>query len=115
MLLLVLVRVLMLFKRLFDIIENDLANYTVLVVAPNQRLAETLYRYAIGATARLYRELRRNRIKISTPPPHVPGHVLDKVVFSIQDDMYRALFCLMRITGARIEEIVLLGRENNKR
>ncbi len=47
-----------------------------------------------------------------SPPPYVPGHILDKVVFSIQDDMYRALFCLMRITGARIEEIVLLRREN---
>ena len=47
------------------IIENDLPNYTALVVAPNRRLAETLYRYAIGAAARLYRELRRNGVKIS--------------------------------------------------
>lgn len=45
-------------------------------------------------------------------PPYVSGYVLDKVVFSIQDDMYRALFYLMRIIGARIEEITLLRREN---
>lgn len=47
-----------------------------------------------------------------TPPPYVPGHVLDKVIFAIGDDVYRALFSLMRITGARIEEITLLKREN---
>ena len=47
------------------------------------------------------------KMKGKSPPPYVPGHVLDKVVFSVRDDMYRALFCLMRITGARIEEIVL--------
>jgi len=53
-----------------------------------------------------------DKMSSKSSPPHVPGYILDKVVFSIQDDMYRALFCLMRITGARIEEIVSLKREN---
>ncbi len=42
------------------------------------------------------------------PPPFVPGHVLDRVIFAIDEDMYRSLFCLLRITGGRIEEAVLL-------
>lgn len=46
------------------------------------------------------------------PPPYVPGEILDRVVFNIYEDVYRALFCLMRITGARIEEITLLKRRN---
>jgi len=52
------------------------------------------------------------KMSSKSSPPYVPGYIPDKVVFSIQDNMYRALFCLMRITGARIEEIVLLRREN---
>ena len=31
---------------------------------------------------------------------------------SIQDNIHRALFCLMRVTGAKIEEIVLPRGEN---
>ncbi len=45
-------------------------------------------------------------------PPYVPNYMLDKVVFSIQGDTYRALLYLMRFTGARMEEIVLLRKEN---
>ena len=52
------------------------------------------------------------KMSSKSSPPYVPGHILDKIIFSIQDYMYRALFCLMRITGARIEEVVLLRREN---
>ena len=52
------------------------------------------------------------KMSSESSPPYVPGHILDKVIFSIQDDMYRALFCLMRITGAQIGEVVLLRREN---
>jgi len=47
------------------VVENDIQNYVVLVVAPNRRLAENLYRYAVGAAAKLYRELRRSGVKIS--------------------------------------------------
>ena len=32
------------------------------------------------------------KMSSKSSPPYVPGHVLDKVVLSIQDDMYRALF-----------------------
>ncbi len=52
------------------------------------------------------------KMSSKSSPPYVPGYILDKVIFSIRDDMYRALFCLMRITGGRIEEITLLRREN---
>jgi len=47
------------------IVENDVENYAVLVVAPNRRLAENLYRYAVGAAARLYRELRKSGVKVN--------------------------------------------------
>lgn len=47
------------------IVKNDLPNYTVLIVAPNSRLAVNLYRYFIGASAKVYKELRRGGVKIS--------------------------------------------------
>jgi len=47
------------------IVESDAENYVVLVVAPNRRLAENLYRYAVGAVTRLYRELRKSGVKIN--------------------------------------------------
>jgi len=52
------------------------------------------------------------KMSSKSSPQYVPGYVLDRVEFSIQGDMYRALFCFMRITSARIEEIVLLRKEN---
>ena len=52
------------------------------------------------------------KLEHEKPPPYVPGHVLNKVILAISDDMYRAFFALMRITGARIEEVVLLKRRN---
>ncbi len=52
------------------------------------------------------------KLQHKAPPPYVPGHVLDKVVFAIPTMLYRALYCLMRITGARTEEVILLRREN---
>ena len=52
------------------------------------------------------------KLSHKAPPPYVPGEVLDRVVFAISDDMYRAFFSLMRITGARIEEVMLLKRGN---
>jgi hypothetical protein len=47
------------------LVENDMKNYVVLVVAANRRLAENLYRYVIGAVVSLFHELRRSGIKIS--------------------------------------------------
>jgi len=40
------------------VVENDVRNYTVIVVSPNRRLSENLYKYALGATVRVYNELK---------------------------------------------------------
>jgi len=47
------------------IIENDVKNYMVIVVAANRRLAENLYRYVLGAAIKVYKELKRNGVAIN--------------------------------------------------
>ncbi len=59
-----------------------------------------------------YPNSMKAKAESENPPPYVPGEVLDRVVFAIGNDMYRAFFALMRITGARVEEVALLKRRN---
>jgi len=59
-----------------------------------------------------YPNSMKAKAESENPPPYVPGELLDKVIFAIGNDMYRAFFALMRITGARVEEVALLKRRN---
>jgi len=43
----------------------------------------------------LYPSSVKAKLSHKAPPPYVLGHLLDKAVFAITDDMYRALFCLI--------------------
>jgi len=47
------------------LIENNLKNYAVIVVAANRRLAENLYKYVIGAAIKVYKELKKNGVYIT--------------------------------------------------
>ena len=78
------------------------------------RLLLTYLGYSMEKAKELfpYPSAMQAKASVEDPPPYVPGHVLDKVVFAIEEDVYRALFCLVRITGCRIEEAILLRREN---